>query len=442
MISSSLIPFSDSAFDAWRIHAPSFSGSFEHDAPVLSAHLERAEGWLGTMGSKRTRTVEKQRDAELIHQACRVVRGRFLDRHVEALYHELTSGYTRRPGLVALAAEAAQRVPHLLPSEAQMADERALTQTDKEGREIDQGIFFGALLRSDVAGRHLVDSMLLPGKRALGLIEAFKRSGVVRLDTLEVRRQDGAAQITVLNGHSLNAEDNDLIADMETAVDLALLDPAVKVGILRGGAVSHPKYAGRRVFSAGINLKHLRDGKISFVQFLLQRELGYISKILRGALVADGGALLPLEKPWVAAVDSFAIGGGAQLLLVFDSVIAEAGSFFSLPAAREGIVPGVANLRLGRAVGSRMARQVILGGRRILASEPAGALVFDEVVDGAAMDEVIARHVDALSSPAAVPNRRMLTLGEEPVDAFRMYMAEFAPEQALRLYSPDVIGNL
>jgi thioesterase DpgC len=43
------------------------------------------------------------------------------------------------------------------------------------------------------------------------------------------------------------AEDNQQVDDMETAVDLALLDPDVRVGLLRGGEMSHPRYRGKRV---------------------------------------------------------------------------------------------------------------------------------------------------------------------------------------------------
>jgi thioesterase DpgC len=231
---------------------------------------------------------------------------------------------------------------------------------------------------------------------------------------------------------------------METAVDLALLDPGVQAGLLRGGEMSHPRYRGRRVFSAGINLKALHAGGISLVDFLLRRELGYIHKLIRGVLVEDGPRWpSPTSaKPWVAAVDGFAIGGGMQLLLVFDHVVAARDAYFSLPAAQEGIVPGAANFRLTRCVGPRLSRQVILEGRRIRASEPAARLLVDEVVDPPELEKAIEGALDRLQSPAVVANRRMLNLAEEPVDEFRQYMAEFAVQQALRLYSKDVIGKV
>ena len=195
---------------------------------------------------------------------------------------------------------------------------------------------------------------------------SFQSEGRLDLGSVLIERRECAAHLTINNGYCLNAEDDRLVDDLETAVDLALLDPDIRVGILRGGVMTHPRYAGRRLFSAGINLKALHSGQISYVDFLLRRELGFISKLMRGVRLADNNEETR-EKPWIAAVDGFAIGGGAQLLLVFDHVIAAADSYISLPAANEGIVPGFANLRLPRVVGSRMARQLILGGRKIWA---------------------------------------------------------------------------
>jgi thioesterase DpgC len=204
--------------------------------------------------------------------------------------------------------------------------------------------------------------------------------------------------------------------------------------------MSHPRYRGKRVFSAGINLKALHAGRISLTGFLLRRELGYIHKLVRGLVVAgepDG-----LAKPWVAAVDGFAIGGGMQLLLVFDHVLAASDSYLSLPAAQEGIVPGSANFRLTRCVGPRLARQIILGGRRIRATEPEARLLIDEVAVPADLDAAIEQRLARLQGPAVLANRRMLNHAEEPADEFRGYMAEFALQQALRIYSADVIGKV
>jgi thioesterase DpgC len=375
--------------------------------------------------------------------AARTLRALFLDAHVEAVYRELTDGATRWLRLADLVAAAAIAFPGLVPAAGQMAAERAQPQARKEGLEIDQGIFLRAVLRSPAAGPHLLDAMLRPTSRALGLLPEFTRTGLADLGSVRVERADGVARLTMCRDDCLNAEDNRQVDDMETAVDLALLDPGVQVGLLRGGVMSHPRYRGQRVFSAGINLKALHHGGISLVDFLLRRELGYIHKLVRGILVTGGPRWQsPMAaKPWVAAVDGFAIGGGMQLLLVFDHVIAASDAYFSLPAAQEGIVPGAANFRLARSAGPRLARQVILEGRRIRASEPAARLLVDEVVDPPELDEAIDRSLGRLQGAAVVANRRMLNLAEEPADEFRRYMAEFAVEQALRLYSPDVLDK-
>ena len=85
----------------------------------------------------------------------------------------------------------------------------------------------------------------------------------------------------------------------------------------------------------------------------------------------DGGVLEDRrEKPWIAAVETFAIGGACQWLLVMDRVIAEPGSYFNLPARKEGIIPGCANLRLPRFVGERLTRQAIFFNRVFEADSP------------------------------------------------------------------------
>ncbi len=63
--------------------------------------------------------------------------------------------------------------------------------------------------------------------------------------------------------------------------------------MLRGAPATHPKHAGRRIFGSGINLTHLYHGKISLVEFMIERELGAVSKMYRGHDLGDpaGGVL-------------------------------------------------------------------------------------------------------------------------------------------------------
>src|SRR5262249_23158433 len=139
------------------------------------------------------------------------------------------------------------------------------------------------------------------------------------------------------------------------------------------------------------------------------------------------------EKPWIAAVDAFAIGGGCQHLLVMDYVLAESGAYLTLPARKEGIIPGMANLRMPRFVSGRLARQAIMYGRRFDCDTPEGRLICDEIAAAGQLDEALSHVIDGLTNSglvSAVGNRRQIRIGQEPLDLFRRYVALYAKEQA------------
>jgi thioesterase DpgC len=422
-----------------------FGGELHVDLQRLTRYVQARESILGKLPAKPDRSDRQQRQLDDAFESCRTVRRAFLARHTNAVYDTLTDHRARFLRLAELVDAAAVHFPGLVPDRARMDDERPRIQSEKEGYEVDQAIFCAAVLRSPQSGRHLIDAMRLPTPRALALLDRFRRTGRIELASVLVERDKHAARVTFRNDHCLNAEDNRLTVDLETAVDLALLDGDIHVGVLRGGVSELPRYAGKRVFNAGINLKDLRNGAISFIDFLLGRELGYINKIARGLLVHPPGEPSSpqcVQKPWIGAVETFAIGGGMQLVLVLDHVIADSDAFFSLPAAEEGIVPGLANLRLLRAAGSRLTRRMILGGQRLAATDPQARAVCDQVVPAADVEIALDRAIRDLDAPAVVANRHMLTLAEEPIDHYREYLAEFAVVQAERIYSPDVLAKV
>jgi (3,5-dihydroxyphenyl)acetyl-CoA 1,2-dioxygenase len=354
------------------------------------------------------------------------------------IYEELTDGLKRSLRIAELVYEAAERHPDLLPSRAAIDEERIHLQKDKAGLEIRQGDFVSDVLADPRTGEHLMRSMSEPRAEALAALDAFRRRGSVDLGPMRLDRRDAVGHLTIQNHASLNAEDDDSTRAMEIAIDLVLLDDRIEIGVLRGGPATHPKHAGRRIFGAGINLTHLYHGRISLVEFMLERELGPVSKLYRGHAAGH-------EKPWIAAVETFAIGGACQWLLVMDRVIAETGSYFNLPARKEGIIPGCANLRLPRFVGERLARQAIFFGRTFAADTPEGMLIADEVVAPEEMDAAIERSAAELMSAgpeSLVANRRALREAQEPLDAFRRYMSTYARDQGRCLYSPALIDNL
>jgi (3,5-dihydroxyphenyl)acetyl-CoA 1,2-dioxygenase len=380
--------------------------------------------------------------------AARAARRRFLAAHAEVLYARLTQQRTRFLRVAPLAYEAAALVPGLAPTREQVAAESARLQRDKEGLEIDQGILLSAFLANPRAGRHLCHAMLLPKPEALARLPQLEKEGRADLGAAQVLREGRAAHVVQKNPRHLNAEDDGTLAAAETAVDLALLDPRTEVCVLRGGPVQSGAHAGRRVFGSGINLTHLYHGRIPFLWYL-ERDLGVVAKIHRGLAREDAPpddiAGNTLEKPWIAAVEGFAIGGHCQYLLVMDHVVAEEDAYMALPARKEGIIPGAANLRLPRFVGDRIARQAVMMDRRIDCASPEGRLVCDEIVSPGGMDAGIARAVERLTGSGAVSataNRRAFRLAQEPLDLFREYMALYALEQAYCHFSPALIANL
>jgi (3,5-dihydroxyphenyl)acetyl-CoA 1,2-dioxygenase len=375
-------------------------------------------------------------------------RAAFLRAHAADVYAELTDDYREVVRVEELVFRAAERWPGLVPSREEIAAERELPQSRKRGAEVDQGLFLSHLLAHPRAGGHLVHAMLRPRPRALALLEEFRRSGRADLGVAHVERRGAAGRVELRNVRFLNAEDDAATAALETAVDLVLLDPACEVGVLRGGVVDHPRHAGRRVFNSGVNLTHLYHGLISFVDFMMARELGLVGKLYRGHWLHDdfeSGLEDTVEKPWIAAVESWAIGGGCQLLLVMDRVLAERGAYFNLPARKEGIVPGVSPRRLTRFVGDRLARQAIMFERAFDPESPEGRLLCDAVVEPGGMDEAIERDAAQLTSAgvvSAAANRKAIRLGEESVDDLRRYLAVYAREQSRCMYSPALIRNL
>lgn len=430
------------------VDAPVATGDFAADRQKFSTFWVTANRQLKVLPAKSARTAEEGQRAAAILAAARSARERFLTCHAVHIYDSLTDRGARFLKLDDLVQQAAGMVAGLVPHKEEIDREAALEQRDKDGAEIDQGIFLAHVLAQERSGLHLCHAMLLPHPDSSSFLAEFEKTGRLDLGSVRLERQGRAVHLTASNPRHLNAEDDTTLERMEIAADVAILDGASDIVVMRGGKVTHPKYDGRHIFGAGINLTHLYRGKIPFLWYL-KRDLGYVHKILRGVARPD---MLPddvhghaTEKPWIAAVDAFAIGGHCQLLLCMDYVLAGSDAFLTLPARKEGIIPGLANLRLPRFTGDRIARQAIQYERKLVCDSAEGRLICDEVVPAVEMEAAISRVVEGLTNSGAVSvigNRRALRIGAEPLDLFRRYCAFYAREQAYCHFSPALIGNL
>ena len=436
------------AFQTWRTAEPDSTGDFASDCRRYMAYWGLSRELLGCLPAKPARNEEQARAAESIQLKARASRELFLQQHAAAVYGALTQNYSKFLRVEALVLAAADAFPGLVPDADRIAEDAGRLQRDKEGVEIDQGIFLSHVLGEVRAGTHLCHAMLLPRVETEQYLAKFVADGFVNLGPVTVERRGNAVHVTLKNARYLNAEDQTTIDATEIGIDLATLDPNSNIAVLRGGEVEHAKYRGRRVLGSGINLTHLYQGKIPYLWFT-QRELGFVHKFMRGVARPD---VLPddvhgagHEKPWVAAVESFAIGGHCQILLTQDYVLAANDAFMTLPARKEGIIPGAANLRLHRFVGDRLARQLVQYERKLLCDSPEGRLICDEIVPPGDMDAAIERVVRDLTSSGAVGaigNRRAFRVAVEPLDLFRRYVAVYAREQAYCHFSPALIANL
>jgi thioesterase DpgC len=436
------------AIDEWIAAEVTRTADLATDRHRYAAYWQRSRDLLAALPAKPRRKPAEAKAAATILAAARESRERFLSAHAENLYEELTDRRSRFVRLEDLVFAAAAAIPGLTPTEEEVAAEAALNQADKDGVEIDQGIFLANVLASWPAGRHLCHAMLLPRPESAELLAKFAVDGALELGPVRLERRGKAVRLTAASPRFLNAEDDSTLDLMEAAVDVSILDPESEIAVMRGGVVDHPKYRDRHVFGSGINLTQLYRGKIPFVWFL-KRDLGYVHKMLRGVArpdsVPDDIQGRGVEKPWVAAVDTFAIGGHCQILLVVDYVLAADDAYLSLPARKEGIIPGFANLRLPRFTGDRIAREAIQYERKLVCDSQEGRLICDEIASADGMEAAIEGVVEGLTNAgvvSAIGNRRAFRVGQEPLDLFRRYASVYAREQAYCHFSPALIANL
>jgi enoyl-CoA hydratase len=159
---------------------------------------------------------------------------------------------------------------------------------------------------------------------------------------------DGVALVTLDRPEALNALSFALLAQLVAALRALDADAAVHAIVLTG--------AGDRAFAAGADIKEMAEATPS-------------------SLAAGGGFdawddLRAIRKPVVAAVRGFALGGGCELVMACDLVVAGDDAQFGQPEIRIGVMPGAGGTqRLTRAIGKARAMELILTGRSIDARE-------------------------------------------------------------------------
>ncbi len=204
-------------------------------------------------------------------------------------------------------------------------------------------------------------------------------------ETILYRVEDGIAYVTFNRPEVLNALNRQMTREIIAACQAITDDPTVRVAIFSG--------AGDRAFCAGMDLKERAAG--SDVGPIEARAVR-----LRPGITQHHRAIAAIDRPTIAAIHGYAVGGGLELALACDLRIASEDAKLGLLEVRRGIIPGAGGTqRLARVVGRAHALRLALTGEPIDAQEAYRIGLVNEVVPRA----------DLL--PAAVALARKITLG-------------------------------
>jgi cyclohexa-1,5-dienecarbonyl-CoA hydratase len=189
---------------------------------------------------------------------------------------------------------------------------------------------------------------------------------------------DETARITI-NRPPLNILNVSTLRELTTALEKARDDTRVKVAIITG--------AGDRAFCAGVDVRDHFPDKI-------ETTLDVFNKVFY--------ALIDLNKPVIAVVNGYALGGGCELAMACDFVIASEEARFGQPEINVGAIPTVATALLPKIVGRKKAFELILTGDSLSAAEAAQIGLVNKVVPSENLEEATMKLVDKLKEKSPV----------------------------------------
>jgi enoyl-CoA hydratase len=210
--------------------------------------------------------------------------------------------------------------------------------------------------------------------------------------------QRGAVTLVTLNRpQALNALNSAVLEDLIAAFAAFEADPSQRCAVLTG--------AGEKAFAAGADIKEMADKPAAafYSEDFFSRWTSHLVKTTR--------------KPWIAAVNGFALGGGCELAMMADFIIASENARFGQPEIKLGVAPGMGgSQRLTKAVGKAKAMEMCLTGRMMGAEEAERAGLVARVVPLASLVEdavKTASEIAAMPPLAAIANKEMVNAAFE-----------------------------
>ena len=216
-------------------------------------------------------------------------------------------------------------------------------------------------------------------------------------ETITVETRDAVTLITLDRPKALNALNSQVLEELIDAFAAYQGDESQLCAVLTG--------SGDKAFAAGADIKEMSE-KASADFYLDDFFSPWTSEIVKKT-----------RKPWIAAVNGFALGGGCELAMMADFIIASENAKFGQPEIKLGVAPGMGgSQRLTKAIGKSKAMEMCLTGRMMDAEEAErSGLVARVVPHDDLMAEAMktAETIASMPAMAAMVNKEMVNIAYE-----------------------------
>jgi enoyl-CoA hydratase len=213
--------------------------------------------------------------------------------------------------------------------------------------------------------------------------------------TIIVEQRDAVTLVTLNRPQALNALNSEVLRDLIAAFTAYDADPSQRCLVLTG--------SGEKAFAAGADIKEMQAQGFA--------------DMYSANFFAGWEQVTATRKPWIAAVNGFALGGGCEVAMMADFIIAADTAKFGQPEIKLGVTPGMGgSQRLALAVGKAKAMEMCLTGRMMDAAEAERAgLVAKVVPAGELLDEALktATQIAAMAPLATIANKEMINAAFE-----------------------------
>ncbi|MEQ1509936.1 MAG: enoyl-CoA hydratase [Sphingopyxis sp.] len=200
----------------------------------------------------------------------------------------------------------------------------------------------------------------------------------ITYETILVEQRGAVTLVTLNRPQAMNALNSQVLADLIAAFAAYDADPAQRCLVLTGS---------EKAFAAGADIKEMSDQGFAAM---------YGSNFFAGY-----EQLTRVRKPWIAAVAGYALGGGCELAMMADFIIAADNAKFGQPEIKLAVTPGMGgSQRLTRAVGKAKAMDMCLTGRMMDAAEAEQSGLVSRVVPAASLIDEAMKAADAIAGMA------------------------------------------